>query len=172
MWKREKPGRPGVSLTGGDTMAKSPVQAASGQKIKEAGGLLGRDVVHIGRSVVITGEVSASEDLTIEGQVDGKIEMSQHVLTVGPNGKIKAQVVAKAVVVMGTVDGNITATEKIDIREKATVNGDLVSPRVHIVDGAYFRGSINMQRSQASKAPGTRTGKPPVPPQPAGAAHY
>ena len=135
---------------------------------------MGQNFVDIGQSVIFKGELSANQNLTIEGQVEGTINLGHNVLTVGPKGKIKAQVVAKAVVVMGTVDGNITATEKIEIHEKATVNGDLVSPRVRIVDGAYFRGGIDMKSSQASKAPvkGTRTGKPPVPPQPAGAAHY
>ena len=112
MWKREEPGRPGASVTGADTMAKSQAQGASGQRIRGAGGPLGRDVVNIGKSVIIKGELSGSEDLTIEGHVDGKIELRQHVLTVGPNGKLKAQVFAKAVVVMGEVHGNITATDK------------------------------------------------------------
>ena len=135
---------------------------------------MGQNVVDIGQSVIFKGELSANQNLTIEGQVEGTINLGHNVLTVGPKGKIKAQVVAKVVIVMGTVDGNITATEKIEIHEKATVNGDLVAPRVRIVGGAYFRGHINMQRSQASKAPvkGTRTGKPPVPPQPAGAAYH
>ena len=174
MWKREEPGRPGASLTGGDTMAKSPVQAASGQRIRGASGPLGRDVVNIGKSVIIKGELSGSEDLTIEGQVEGKIELGHNVLTIGPNGRIRAQVLAKAVIVMGNVNSDITATEKIDIHEKASVNGDLVAPRVRIAAGGYFRGRINMRNSQAPKAPveGTGTEKPPVPPQPARAAHH
>ena len=129
-------------------------------------------MVNVGQSVVIRGEVSASEDVTIEGQVEGKIELAQHVLTIGPNGRIKAQVLAKVVIVMGNVTGNITATEKINIHEQASVNGDLVAPRVRIVGGGYFRGHINMQRSQAPKAPVEGTGRPPVPPQPAGAVRY
>ena len=134
---------------------------------------MGQDVGNVGHSVIFKGELSAKQDLTVDGSVEGKIELRQHVLTVGPHGKIKAQVVAKAVIVMGTVDGNITATEKIEIHGKATVNGDLVAPRVHIVEGAHFRGGIDMRSSKAPKAPvGTGTGKPPTPPQPAGAAHY
>ena len=134
---------------------------------------MGQNAVDIGQAVIFKGELSAKQDLTVDGQVEGKIELRQHALTVGPNGRIKAQVVAKAVIVMGTVDGNITATEKIDIHEKATVNGDLVAPRVRIAQGAYFRGHIDMRSSQAPKAPvkHTATGKPPTPPQPAGAAH-
>lgn len=106
-----------------------------------------RDIVHIGKSVVIKGELNGSEDLTIEGQVDGKIELRENVLTIGPNGKIKAQVFAKSVIVLGEVMGNVTATEKIDIRDNGSVDGDLVAPRVAIADGAHFRGSIDMQRA-------------------------
>ena len=107
----------------------------------------------IGQSVVIKGELSAKQDLTIEGQVEGRIEMEQNVLTVGVNGRIKAQVLAKAVVVMGTVTGNITATEKIHLCETASVEGDLAAPRVGIAEGVSFRGLIDMQRSETPKAP-------------------
>jgi cytoskeletal protein CcmA (bactofilin family) len=111
-----------------------------------------RDVVNIGKSVVIKGELSGSEDLTIEGQVEGKIELRQNVLTIGPNGKIKAQVFAKAVIVLGEVVGNVTASEKVDIRDNGSVDGDLVSPRVAIAEGAHFRGSIDMQRQGQAAA--------------------
>jgi cytoskeletal protein CcmA (bactofilin family) len=103
----------------------------------------------LGKSVVIKGELSGSEDLVIEGQVDGKIELRQHVLTVGANGKIKAQVFAKTVIVLGEIIGNVTASEKVDIRDNGSVEGDLVSPRVAIAEGAHFRGSIDMQRGGA-----------------------
>jgi cytoskeletal protein CcmA (bactofilin family) len=110
--------------------------------------------VNIGKSVVIKGELSGSEDLTIEGQVEGKIELRQSLLTIGPNARIKAQVFAKTVVVEGHVQGNITAGERIEIRDKGTVEGNLASPRVAIADGAHFRGSIDMQNSsKAAESP-------------------
>jgi cytoskeletal protein CcmA (bactofilin family) len=107
--------------------------------------------VNIGKSVVIKGELNGSEDLTIEGQVEGKIELRQNVLTIGPNGKIKAQLFAKSVIILGEVVGNVTATEKVDIRDNGSVDGDIASPRVAIAEGAHFRGSIDMQRG-ATKA--------------------
>ena len=175
MWKREGPGRSGASLTGGGTVAESPAQAAPGQKIRGAGGSLGGDVVNIGKSVIIKGELSGSVDLTIEGQVDGKIELREHVPTVGPNGKITAQVFAKVVVVMGEVHGNITATDKINIRENGSVDGDITAPRVAIAEGAHFRGGIDMKRSQASKGADAKStvtpAAPPAPAQMARAAH-
>jgi cytoskeletal protein CcmA (bactofilin family) len=106
--------------------------------------------VNIGKSVVIKGELNGSEDLTIEGQVEGKIELKDNVLTIGPNGKIKAQVFAKALIVLGEVSGNVTATDKVEIRDGGSVDGDIVSPRVAIADGAHFRGSVDMQRRQAA----------------------
>ena len=102
----------------------------------------------IGKSIVISGELSGSEDLTIEGHVDGKIELRDHVLTIGTNGRITAQVTAKSIIVLGHVTGNLVATEKVDIRESGSVEGDIVSPRVAIADGSHFRGSIDMQHRE------------------------
>jgi cytoskeletal protein CcmA (bactofilin family) len=116
--------------------------------------------------------LSGSEDLTIEGQVEGKIELRQNVLTIGPNAKIKAQVLARAVVVEGQVQGNIATSEKIEIKDKGSVEGDLSSPRVAIADGAHFRGSIDMQQAKgaADKAdakPAAAAAPAPASPQPA-----
>ena len=119
-----------------------------------------RDVVNIGKSVVIKGELNGSEDLTIEGHVEGTIQLKDHVLTIGPNGKIKAQVFAKSVIVLGEVTGNVTASEKVDIRDNGSVDGDIVSPRVAIAEGAHFRGSVDMQRKGAEKAQPAAAAKP------------
>jgi cytoskeletal protein CcmA (bactofilin family) len=102
----------------------------------------------IGKSIVISGQLSGSEDLTIEGHVDGKIELQNHVLTIGSNGRITAQVAAKSIIVLGHVIGNLIATDKVDIRETGSVEGDIVAPRVAIADGSHFRGSIDMQRKE------------------------
>jgi cytoskeletal protein CcmA (bactofilin family) len=131
-------------------------------------------VVNIGKSVIIKGELSGSEDLTIEGQVEGKIELKDNVLTIGPNGRIKAAVFAKAVIVLGEVNGNIAASEKVDIRDGGSVDGDIVSPRVAIAEGAHFRGSVDMQRKGGTAATSTSTSpsanassSKPAPSQPA-----
>jgi cytoskeletal protein CcmA (bactofilin family) len=120
--------------------------------------------------VVIKGELSGSEDLTIEGQVEGKIELRQNVLTIGPNGKIKAQVFAKSVIVLGEVVGNVTASEKVDIRDNGSVDGDIVSPRVAIAEGAHFRGSVDMQRKGGAAPQAVKPAAPPAAaaPQPQG----
>jgi cytoskeletal protein CcmA (bactofilin family) len=120
-----------------------------------------RDIVNIGKSVVIKGELNGSEDLTIEGHVEGTIQLKEHVLTIGPNGRIKAQVFAKSVIVLGEVTGNVTASDKVDIRDNGSVDGDIVSPRVAIAEGAHFRGSVDMQRKGAAPA-APEKGKPAV----------
>lgn len=107
---------------------------------------------NIGKSVIIKGELSGSEDLTIEGQVEGKIELNNNTLTIGTNAKIKAQVFAKTVVVLGEVTGNITASEKVDIRDNGSVDGDITSPKVAIAEGAHFRGAIDMNRGGVPKS--------------------
>ena len=119
--------------------------------------------VNIGKSVIIKGELTGSEDLTIEGHVEGKIELRQNVLTIGPNGKIKAQVFAKSVIILGEVTGNVTATEKVDLRDNGSVDGDIAAPRVAIAEGAHFRGSIDMQRAGAKPGEGPKTGEPAKP---------
>jgi cytoskeletal protein CcmA (bactofilin family) len=120
-----------------------------------------KDIVNIGKSVVIKGELQGSEDLTIEGHVEGTIQLREHVLTIGPNGRIKAQVFAKSVIVLGEVTGNVTASDKVDIRDNGSVDGDIVSPRVAIAEGAHFRGSVDMQR-KGGAAPQAQ-GKPATP---------
>jgi cytoskeletal protein CcmA (bactofilin family) len=145
MWKRDEAVKP-VGPSG--PVAGAPVaEAAGAARPSEPKRAAERETANIGQSVLIKGELSGSEDLTIDGQVEGKIELGQNVLTVGPHGKIKAQIFAKAVVVLGQVTGNVTATEKVDIREHGSVEGDIVAPRVAIADGAHFRGSIDMQRA-------------------------
>ena len=147
MWKREEPAKSESPAVSSDS--KLPTAAASHARRLSDRPLEG-EVVNIGKSVIIKGELSGSEDLTIEGKVDGEVELPDHVLTIGPNGRINAQVFAKSVVVMGNVTGNITASEKINIRENGTVEGDIVAPTIAISEGAQFRGSIDMQ---AHKAP-------------------
>ncbi len=157
MWKRDEAVKPGPAGSGpapapasGIQQAAEPARTATAPSEPQRG--MERTTVNIGKSVVIKGELSGSEDLTIEGQVDGKIELRQNVLTIGPNGKIKAQVFAKSVIILGEVTGNVTASEKVDIRDNGSVDGDIAAPRVAIAEGAHFRGSIDMQRTGAKPA--------------------
>jgi cytoskeletal protein CcmA (bactofilin family) len=174
MWKRDEVVRPPVSgrEATGAPAPPGPPTVPGAQKIHapeiEAKRHMDKDVVNIGKSVVIKGELNGSEDLTVEGNVEGKIELREHILTIGPHGKIKAEVFAKAVIVLGEITGNITASEKVDIRDNGSVDGDIVSPRVAIAEGAHFRGSVDMQR-KASATP-AQAAKPEVKPAAAPAA--
>ena len=152
MWKRDEAVKPtsGQPATPAAAASTQPVNAPAA--VQPEARRIERDIVNIGKSVVIKGELNGSEDLTIEGHVEGRIELKDHVLTIGPNGKIKAQVFAKTVIVQGEVHGNVTATERVDIRDNGSVDGDLSAPRVAIADGAHFRGSIDMQRQGAPKS--------------------
>ena len=157
MWKRDESVKPAAAPA--PTPAAAPSAPVAAAPSAEPRAQLGRDMVNIGKSVVIKGELSGSEDLTIEGHVEGRIDLKDNVLTIGPNGKIKAEVFAKAVVVLGEVTGNVTASEKVDIRDNGSVDGDIASPRVAIAEGAHFRGSVDMQRA-GQKAQPQQQGKP------------
>ena len=100
--------------------------------------------INIGQSIQINGTLTGKEDLTIDGVVDGTIELKDHVLTIGANGRIKADLNARQIVIVGQVHGNITATDKVDIAPSGSVEGDIRSPRIAISDGAEFRGRIEM----------------------------
>jgi cytoskeletal protein CcmA (bactofilin family) len=167
MWKRDEAVKPTGSAGPGSapatptpTSAPPAAETARPQPNASHDHRLERSTVNIGKSVVIKGELNGSEDLTIEGQVEGKIELRQNVLTIGPNGKIKAQLFAKSVIILGEVIGNVTATEKVDIRDNGSVDGDIASPRVAIAEGAHFRGSIDMQRG-GGKASETKAEQKP-----------
>ena len=158
MWKRDESVKPATPAAPAAAAPAAPVSAVSAPtKEPQAQVGIGRDNVNIGKSVVIKGELSDSEDLAIEGHVEGRIDLKDNVLTIGANGKIKAEVFAKAVVVLGEVTGNVTASEKVDIRDNGSVDGDISSPRVAIAEGAHFRGAVDMQRS------GAKPGQPSTP---------
>jgi cytoskeletal protein CcmA (bactofilin family) len=164
MWKRDESAKPTPAPPPAPAapVASAPAPAAPASKPgSDTRAQIERDKVNIGKSVVIKGELSGSEDLTIEGHAEGRIELRDNVLTIGPNGKIRAEVFAKAVVVLGEIVGNVTASEKVDIRDNGSVDGDIISPRVAIAEGAHFRGSVDMQR--AGVKPGAPVaGKPAV----------
>ena len=102
------------------------------------------EFAHIGKSVSIKGELSGSEDLYVDGHVDGTIQLSGNSLTIGPNGRVHANVSARNVIVGGTLDGNIQAGERTEFRKTAVVNGDVQSQRIAIEEGAFFNGKLEI----------------------------
>lgn len=101
---------------------------------------------HIGKSVLIKGELSGSEDLYLDGEVEGTIELREHSLVVGPNGRIKASISAREVVLHGKAEGNIRATERVELKKSCVLVGDITTHRILIEDGAFFKGAVDLQK--------------------------
>lgn len=156
MWKRDESVKPTTGHETAPPAVPAGVASAPASRGPEADVRRyaeSHDVVNIGKSVVIKGELNGSEDLTVEGSVDGTIELKDHVLTIGPHGQIKAKIFAKSVIVLGKVTGDVNATEKVDIRDNGAVDGNIIAPRVAIAEGAHFRGSVDMQRKSEAARP-------------------
>jgi cytoskeletal protein CcmA (bactofilin family) len=105
----------------------------------------------LGKSVVVKGQILSREDLTIDGEVEGTIEMQEHRLTIGQNGKVRASVKAREVIVLGTLHGNVETGDRIDIRKEAKLVGDIRTARIVIEDGAYFKGNVDIVRAEVPK---------------------
>ena len=114
------------------------------------------EFAHIGKSVIIKGELSGSEDLYVDGQVEGNIELSGNRLIIGPHGQVRANVNAKGVIVQGKLEGNIRASERAELAKSAVVTGDIATQRVAIEEGAYFKGKVDIQR-EGAKTDGVKT---------------
>lgn len=112
------------------------------------------EIAKLGKSVVIKGEVSGSEDLYIDGEVEGSIDLRSHSVTIGPNGKLKASVNAKSIVVQGKVEGSLTASDRLDLRKSAIVTGDVTTQRIAIEEGAFLKGRVDIQK-EAGKGTST-----------------
>ena len=108
--------------------------------------LTNQEQATIGKSLVIKGEVTGSEALYIDGRVEGAINLPGHSVTVGRNGQVQANISAKEVVILGKVKGNVTASDRVDIRNEGSLTGDVVCQRISIEDGAYFKGGIDIRK--------------------------
>jgi cytoskeletal protein CcmA (bactofilin family) len=124
----------------------------------------------LGKSVIVKGQIYSREDLTIDGEVEGTVECQEHRLTVGPNGRVRAAVKAREVVVLGTIHGDVETSDKIDIRKDAKLVGDIKTARIGIEDGAYFKGNIDIVRPEPKAAAVKAAAVPPPAPAPAIAA--
>ena len=107
----------------------------------------------IGKGLLIKGEISGSESLFIDGKVEGTINLPGNRVTVGRNGQVAANIVSREIVVLGKVRGNVTATDRVDIRSEGALTGDVTAARISIEDGAFFKGGIDIRKPEAK--PGT-----------------
>ena len=111
----------------------------------------------LGKNVTVKGQIFSREDLTIDGEVEGTVECHEHRLTIGPNGRVHAGLKAREIVIYGSIQGNVEATDKIDIKKEAKLVGDIKTSRIMIEDGAYFKGSIDIAKAAAQPRSARRT---------------
>lgn len=161
MWNRRKEEEPAPRSTNSNALPSGsnegmPMQTMS-TKMDQDAPASSRSAT-IGKGVSITGQIYSREDLIIDGEVEGSIEAAEHKVTIGPNGKVKAGIKAKDIVVLGVVQGNVEATDRMDIKKDAKLVGDIKTARISIEDGAMFKGSIDIIRTEVPK--------PVVKPQP------
>lgn len=154
MWKRREdeyttPTEP-LSTGSSPVTAAAPMRPVEPARSETLRG--SNEIATIGKSVVVKGELSGSEDLIVDGEVEGSITLRGQSLTVGPNGRVRANIEARNVIVHGRVDGDIHATERVDLRKSASLCGDISTARISIEDGAFFKGGIDIQKAE----PGTK----------------
>ena len=118
-----------------------------------------RDQATIACAVTIHGEVTCAEDLVIDGHVDGSVTSGRHAVTVGPDGRVKGNITGRVVAVAGRVEGDLTGEERVVLQLSASVEGDIMAPRVVVQDGARFKGSVEMGRRQETRPAKTAPGK-------------
>ncbi len=140
--------RPAASPDSGRSQAESAAARPAPGADRNA-----RTQAQIGKALKLKGEITGSEDVYVDGEVEGTIELRDNGLTVGPNGNVRAHVKARSITVLGRLEGNVTASERIEIRKTGSLEGDLVTPRVVIEDGAVFRGSIDILRTAPQQSP-------------------
>jgi len=107
----------------------------------------------LGKNVTVKGQIFAREDLTIDGEVEGTVECQEHRLTIGPNARVQAGLKAREIIIHGSIQGNVDATDKIDIKKEAKLVGDIKTSRIVIEDGAYFKGSIDISKAATATKP-------------------
>src|SRR5450432_1674800 len=154
MWKPanqpQAPSRPGASEPERPAMTPTPQSAPDPGPTAAAAprptSTSTADQATLGKSLVIKGEVTGSESLYIDGRVEGSINLAGNRVTVGRNGVVSANIAAREIVVLGKVRGNMTASDRVDIRGEGSLTGDVVAQRISIEDGAYFKGGIDIRK--------------------------
>ncbi|MCP5109472.1 MAG: polymer-forming cytoskeletal protein [bacterium] len=153
MWSRRKEEEPAAKSpslvpTKTDLTREGIPMSTTPTRVSEPGG---GNSAAVGKSVIVKGSIHSREDLYVDGEVEGTIEVQEHRLTVGPNGRVKAHIKAREVVIRGTVHGDILAGGKVEIRKDAKATSDVKTARIVIEDGAYFKGNIDIVRQELTR---------------------
>ncbi|MFZ0392212.1 MAG: polymer-forming cytoskeletal protein [Terracidiphilus sp.] len=153
MWKPNQPESPVSNPTPPEPVRPAPPSSAL-ESASRAGVSAG-DQASISKGLFIKGEISGSESLYIDGKVEGSILLNGNRVTVGRNGHVAASITAREVVVLGKVRGNVTATDRVDIRAEGALTGDVAAARISIEDGAFFKGGIDIRKPDSKQAAGS-----------------
>jgi len=145
--QRQQPSTPTAAPEYSSSPAPKPLSSATAVS----------DQATIGKSLVIKGEVTGSESLYIDGRVEGSIHLPGNRVTVGRNGVVAANITAREAVILGKVRGNVTATDRVDIRNEGSLTGDVVAQRISIEDGAFFKGGIDIRKPNTNEKPAAAT---------------
>jgi cytoskeletal protein CcmA (bactofilin family) len=146
-----EPVRPAPSTPPFEAQSRVPASAA--------------DQATIGKGLYIKGEINGSESLFIDGKIEGNINLPGNRVTIGRNGQVAASITAREIVVLGKVRGNLNATDRVDIRAEGALTGDVIAARISIEDGAFFKGGIELRKSDAKPAVATPAAEAPKAPQ-------
>ena len=149
MWKTSKD-EPATNVKKEVSPVATPSERKSFEPEREGPARSG--MAYIGKTVVVKGELSGKEDLYLDGEVEGTVELRDHNLTIGPNGRVKANLYAKDIIIIGKVQGNVRAIDKVEIRKSGSLIGDILTARPIIEEGAYVKGSIETQRAEVARA--------------------
>jgi cytoskeletal protein CcmA (bactofilin family) len=168
MWKpsQSEPQNAAPNPEPARTTPAAPSHDAAGRT-----GLAAGDQAVIGKGLFVKGEISGTESLYIDGKVEGSINLPGNRVTVGRNGQVSANITAREVVVLGKVKGNVTATDRVDIRAEGALSGDVAAARISIEDGAFFKGGIDIRKPDGKGAAAASASAPAATPVPAANAH-
>jgi cytoskeletal protein CcmA (bactofilin family) len=149
MWKPSQPEQPASNPV---PEPVRPAPPSSALESASRAGVTAGDQATISKGLFIKGEISGSESLFIDGKVEGSVVLNGNRVTVGRNGHVAASITAREVVVLGKVRGNVTATDRVDIRAEGALTGDVAAARISIEDGAFFKGGIDIRKADAKPA--------------------
>jgi cytoskeletal protein CcmA (bactofilin family) len=164
MWKPTQTGSTNTNPTPEPSRPAQPSQSYETAPSRPAAAVSGEQAT-IGKGLSIKGEINGSESLYIDGKVEGSVNLPGNRVTVGRNGQVAASITAREIVVLGKVRGNVTASDRVDIRAEGSLSGDVAAARISIEDGAFFKGGIDIRKpegKQAAAAPAATPAPEPV----------
>jgi cytoskeletal protein CcmA (bactofilin family) len=149
MWKPSQ-SEPSIPVSGPET--QRPTASVASVESANRNAAPAGDQAVISKGLFVKGEISGTESLYIDGKVEGAINLPGNRVTIGRNGTVGANVTAREVVVMGKVRGNVSASDRVDIRAEGALSGDVSAARISIEDGAFFKGGIDIRKADAKPA--------------------